>query len=61
MMLLKSFNLSFVPVNQFDLVLGGGLTLLAQLELELANMGLECFQFRVLRCALLVENVDDGL
>jgi hypothetical protein len=60
-MLLESFNLSFVPVYQLDLILCGSLTLLAQLVLELADMGLECFQFRVLRSALLVENVDDGL
>ena len=44
-MLLKGFNLSFVPVNQLDLILSGSLTLLAELVLELADMGFQGFQF----------------
>lgn len=61
MMLLEGFDLSLVPLDQLDLVLGGGLPLPAQLVLELADMCLEDFQLRVLRGTFLVENVDDRL
>ena len=61
MMLLQGFDLSFVPLDQLDLILGGSLPLPAQLVLELADMSLEDFQLRVLRGAFLVENVDNGL
>ena len=50
-----------MPLDQLDLVLGGGLPLPAQLVLELADMCLEDFQLRVLRGTFLVENVDDRL
>ena len=61
MMLLEGFDLSFVPLDQLDLILGGSFPLPAQLVLELADMCLEDFQLRVLRGAFLVENVNDGL
>ena len=61
MMLLEGFDLSLVPLDQLDLILGGGLPLPAQLVLELADMCLEDFHLRVLRGTFLVENVDDRL